>query len=143
MVSGSLDSQNTVNSLNRSIVKDLRRLREAEIDPLRAIVEMFLHETSAQFAELNKSLAEGDLRRSIHLAHALERGAKSIGAELMAEMLRDLEQRFISRKEQRGALVLAVAPAYSEFKHVADMLKNEIDRPDRDTDFISAPPTHN
>ena len=76
--------------LNRKLIDDLRLLMEEDFPVL---LETFLAESERQFRAIGDAWAQRDLDALRRSAHSLKGSGSNIGAEELARLCADLEQR--------------------------------------------------
>lgn len=95
-------------------IENLRALNPGDNDEfLREITGIFLEDTPQRIAELDQSLAAGDVSKFTRAAHSIKGSSANLGAMALRAVAEKLEH--ISRTEGLGAVAPLVAQIKAEF----------------------------
>jgi histidine phosphotransfer protein HptB len=95
-------------------IENLRSLTPEDPDSfLRDIIGIFIDDTPQRFAELHKSLTEGDRTTFTRAAHSIKGSASNLGALQLYTISADLEKR--SRTEELATLTERLADLENAF----------------------------
>jgi HPt (histidine-containing phosphotransfer) domain-containing protein len=98
-------------------IENLRALNPGDNDEfLREIITIFLEDTPQRIAELDQSLATGDVPTFTRAAHSIKGSSSNLGTLRLREQAEKLEHG--SRKEGLGAVGPDVATLKAEFANV-------------------------
>lgn len=100
-----------MSSIDPSAIEALRALNPGDDSFLHDLIQIYLEDAPKRIAEIEQSLAAGDLRRLTLAAHSLKGSSSNFGAHQLRALSEQLEQI-----GQQGLLdrVLAHLPALKE-----------------------------
>ena len=108
--------------LDPQAIAELRSLNPGDNDEfLREIVGIFLDDTPQRIAELDHSLAAGDVPTFTRAAHSIKGSSSNLGATGLRTVAEELEER--ARTEGIGNVRELVAQVKAEFAHTQVALK--------------------
>ena len=108
--------------LNPESIAALRDLNPGDNDEfLREIAGIFLEDTPNRIAELDQSLAAGDVAKFTRAAHSIKGSSSNLGATALQAVCEDLERR--ARAEGLAAVSDLVAQVKAEFAGTQVALK--------------------
>lgn len=95
-------------------IENLRALNPGDNDEfLREITGIFLEDTPLRIAELDQSLAAGDVPKFVRAAHSIKGSSANLGAMALRSVAEKLEQQ--ARKDGVNAGAALVADIKAEF----------------------------
>jgi HPt (histidine-containing phosphotransfer) domain-containing protein len=107
------------NPIDLAVYSELQRATGAEF--VAELVNTFLEEAPAMFAELREACADRNDERFRRAAHSLKSNANTFGAVSLAAQARELELNGLAAEPARDAAALAVLDA--EHARAATALK--------------------
>lgn len=103
-------------------IENLRALNPGDNDEfLREIIGIFLEDTPQRLAELDQSLATGDLTKFARAAHSIKGSSSNLGAMALRAAAEKLENR--ARSEGLTDLAALVGTVRAEFERADAALK--------------------
>ena len=106
-------------------IENLRALNPGDNDEfLREITGIFLEDTPHRIAEINQSLAAGDVQKFTRAAHSIKGSAANLGAAALRAIAEKLEHQ--SRSEGLAGVAPNVAALKAEFARAETELKKLI-----------------
>lgn len=95
-------------------IENLRALNPDDNDEfLREIVSIYLEDTPLRLAELDQSLAAGDVPKFTRAAHSIKGSSSNLGASAVRAVAEKLEHQ--SAKQGLGDVAALIAEVKSEF----------------------------
>jgi CheY-like chemotaxis protein/HPt (histidine-containing phosphotransfer) domain-containing protein len=92
---------------------------------LRKVVTTYITDTAARLGELAAALGEGDVDTIAKVAHALKSASSNVGADVLASLFQELEERAPGRNVEVACTL--IDRAISEYVRVAEELRRLVE----------------
>ena len=102
--------------------------REGDADLLRDVISLFREDTLARLQQLRDAVGQGDAAGLRRQAHIIKGSATQLGADLMAALCQELEQR--SLRGETSALPAMLEKLRTEFDRIWPAMADRMARPE-------------
>jgi HPt (histidine-containing phosphotransfer) domain-containing protein len=110
-----------VSPLDPQALEDLRALNPDDVSFLRELIQIYLDDSPKQIADIEQSLAQGDVPRLTRAAHSLKGSSANFGAGPLRALCEKIEQL------GRSAALAEIPACLPELKAEYDRVKTALE----------------